>query len=249
MADIDLLVPKKRLTASINALQNIGYGTEENLREKFNNHHHYAPLFRPGEFASVELHHNLMHHSASGILPTDIAYKQVETLEINGACLQVLSPTYRLLHNIVHSEIVDRNYEAGMIALRNLSDFAFIQKHYEQQIDWPAINTTFVQHGKEKVLHSYLYLAHRYLGVPFALKIPPLSSFVHHQRCRSMIRWIGLMEIDRRIQRFSAYHICKRYGCPNTPLALTVGRFRYATKIIRKYIGLGPLKPRDKRYH
>lgn len=238
-ADLDLLVPRKQLAASINALKAIGYGTEKELVEEFNNHHHYAPLFRPGEFASIELHHNLMAASAENILPMDTVWQHVEPMAINGISLQILSPTYQVLHSFLHSQIVDRHYERGIIALRALSDLAYLQHRYQQHINWRAIEALLSQHGKQQILHFYLYLAHRYFGMPLPITIAPsLASFLHHQRCRSKIRWPWLMEIDRRIQHFSAHHIYRLYGYPNTCLALTVGRLRYATKVTRKYFDL-----------
>jgi hypothetical protein len=159
---------------------------EEELKEKYCNHHHYAPLLRPGEFASVDLHHTLLYKTAEKMLSTNTAWKQVELLEIQGACLQVLSPTYRLLHNILHSEIVDRNYQKGIIPLRELSDLVYTQYHYKQKLDWSLIETTFAQHGKQNILYSYLYLACRYLGMSFPEPMEPnLASRIHFQRCRS----------------------------------------------------------------
>ncbi len=235
MVDLDLLVSKKYFTTSINSLQAIGYSTEEKLIEEFNHHHHYAPLSRAGEFASVELHHTLMARSAAKIFPTDTAWRQVEVKEINGACFHVLTPTYRILHNVLHSEIVDRNYNKGIISLRALTDLVYTQYYFEQQIDWPIIKAILAQHNKQEVLYSYLFFAHRYLGMSLPISIrSSLSSFIHQQRCQSKIRWLWLMRIDYHIQRFSAHHICKLYGCPDTFLALTIGRLRYIVRMVRK---------------
>jgi hypothetical protein len=237
MNDLDLLVPKKHFPLSIEVLQTLGYDTKDELKEKYRNHHHYAPLLRPGEFASVDLHHTLLYKTAEKMLPTNTAWKQIELLEIQGAHLQVLSPTYRLLHNILHSEIVDRNYQKGIIPLRELSDLVYTQYHYKQKLDWPLIETTLLQHGKQNILYSYLYLACRYLGMSFPEPMEPnLASRIHYQRCRSKVRWTWFMKLDSHLQGFSSYHICQLYGYPNTPSALIIGRLRYAVSIIRKCI-------------
>ena len=237
MNDLDLLVPKEYFPLSLEVLQSLGYDAEEELKEKYRNHHHYAPLLRPGEFASVDLHHTLLYETAAKMLPTNTAWKQAESLEIQGARLQVLSPTYRLLHNILHSEIVDRNYQKGILPLRELSDLAYTQYRYKQRLDWPIIETTLVQNGKQTVLCAYLHLAYRYLGMPFPLSIRPnLASRFHHQRCRSRIRWAWFRKLDYHFQGFSSHQICQFYGYPNTGLGLTIGRLRYAANILGKFI-------------
>jgi hypothetical protein len=237
MSDLDLLVPKEHFSLSVEVLQTLDYDTEEELKEKYRNHHHYAPLLRPGEFASVDLHHTLLYKTASKMLPTNIAWKQIESLKINSVHLQVLSPTYRLLHNILHSEIVDRNYQKGVIPLRELSDLVYTHHRYKQTLDWSTVETTLARHGKQNILRSYLYLAQRYLGMALPTPVHPnLASRIHHQRCRSRVRWEWFRKLDQHLQGFSSHQICQLYGCPNTPLKLAIGRLRYAVRVVGKCV-------------
>ena len=70
MTDIDLLVPENNLADALRALEQFGYAADPNKLERFNYDHHYAPLLKEGEPASIELHTHVLVQRCRHLLPT-----------------------------------------------------------------------------------------------------------------------------------------------------------------------------------
>lgn len=122
MSDIDLLVAREDVDNCLTALHKLGYQSEPDSEHDYpENHHHCAPLFRPGDYASLEIHRELT-EGAAETLPAQLALAQAEPLLFRGLSMKVLSPAHRALHNILHSQITDHNYSTGRIPLRSLHE-------------------------------------------------------------------------------------------------------------------------------
>jgi len=236
MGDLDILIPGDRLKSCLDALQGLRYRTDENLKRRFADHHHFAPLFRPDAYAAIELHLDPVAPAAVPILPTETAWAHSRPLAVEGVRMRVLSPTHRILHNILHSEIADHNHRRGLICLRQLHDLVATATRYVAEVEWRAIEEGMDRHGRSRELQAYLYLARRLFGLDVSPGgRPAFGSIVHYLRCHLGVRWAWFARGDFLLQRFSARRICRDYGCENTLLPVSIGRARYALYLVKKY--------------
>jgi hypothetical protein len=150
--------------------------------------------------------------------------------------MRVPSPTHRILHNLLHSDLINQTYARGKIALRSLHELVTIQVVEQERIDWQTIQQRMDRSGQAKVLRASLYLTHRYFGSPLPdCMRPTLGAVAHHARTRLQVRWHWLDEFVERAFWFSTPSICERYHCDDSFWSVTKGRLRLATQIACKY--------------
>jgi hypothetical protein len=261
MTDLDILVPEDAAQACWNTLREIGYRPVEDRQDQrttgpplsdwpagYRQHQHLHPLHRPGEYGTVEIHRSALasHCSGAGLLPTQLLWRNTEHIQASGAEMAVPTPTYRILHNLVHSVITDRAYLRGRIPLRPLHETAQMQINFRKSIEWENIREQFASCGKSKVLQGFLYLSHKYFNTPLPDAIPRTAgSVVHHARARLQARWewpkniiepvldFWATEVVERVNHLSAENICARYQCENDFLSITKGRIKLVLRRIR----------------
>ena len=228
MTDIDLLVPREKIDECLPALHGLGYEAEEDIHNDYHeDHHHCAPLFRPGDYGSLEIHRSLTESPYADILPTEIGLADAQPLEFQGLSMKVLSPTHRLLHNILHSQLVDHNHADGIIPLRSLHEVITERSANQERVNWSMIQTQMKRHNRGKVLRAYLYMAHKLFGMSFPEGMKKtLSSRLYYQRCCAQLSWQWANEWGLRLGRYSADTMHRRYGCGNGWIAVNRARFR-----------------------
>jgi len=185
MNDIDLLVPKEKIDECLTALHGLGYESDEDINNDYHeDHHHSAPLFRPGDYGSLELHRSLTESPYVEILSTGIGLAEAQPLELQGLSMKVLSHTHRLLYNILHSQLVDHNYADGIIPLRSLHEVVTEVGANQERIDWSTIRCRMEQHNRGSALRAYLYMTHKLFGMSFQEGMgKTLLSRLYYQRC------------------------------------------------------------------
>ena len=228
MSDIDLLVPREKIDECLPALHGLGYEAEEDIHNDYHeDHHHCAPLFRPGDYGSLEIHRGLAESPYVDILPTEIGLAEAQPLEFRELSMKVLSPTHRLLHNILHSQLVDHNHTDGIMPLRSLHEVVTEYTANQQRVDWSDIQARMGQHNRGNALGAYLYMAHTLFGMSCPEGMgKTLSSRLYYQRCCAQLRWQRANEWGLRLGRYSADTMHKRYGCGNGWIALNRARLR-----------------------
>jgi len=228
MTDIDLLVPREKVDGCLTALHGLGYEAEEDIHNDYHeDHHHCAPLFRPGDYGSLEIHRSLTESPYVDILPTEVGLADAQPLNFQGLSMRVLSPTHRLLHNILHSQLVDHNYADGIIPLRSLHEVVTESAANQERVDWSIIQSRMEQHNRGNALRAYLYMAHKLFGMSFPEGVEKtLSSRLYYQRCCAQLSWQWVNEWGQRLGRYSADMMQKRYGCGNGWIAVNRARFR-----------------------
>lgn len=226
MSDIDLLVARKDVDKCLTALHELGYQSEPDSEHDYPEyHHHCAPLFRPGDYASLEIHRELTEGSAE-ILPAQVALAQAEPLVFRGLSMKVLSPAHRALHNILHSQITDHNYSAGRIPLRSLHEVVTESNAYGDRMDWSLLRMLLQGHNS-KVLRTYLYLAHRLFGMPLPKEIQIMPDCqLYYLRCYAQSGWDWVDAWGVRAERFSVDRIRKRYACKENWMAVNRARLQ-----------------------
>jgi hypothetical protein len=73
---------------------------------------------------------------------------------------------WRIAHNIVHAQIVDRRYRAARPSLRQLLDLAVLRRRHGTAIDWNWQSRHFARFGFAAVLRDNLALAEALLDEP-----------------------------------------------------------------------------------
>jgi hypothetical protein len=241
MTDLDILVPRSRTPDALQAIRDLGYRSEAADELKYIHHHHLAPLFRPGCHAVVELHQELMFRTASRFLPTALGWAHSQALYRDDLRFRTLGPTLSVLHNILHSEIVDRYHPAAAINLRGLHDLLALCHTGPIPIDWGALERIMEGHGLGGVLQGYLRLAQGLFQLP-----PPISpgprGRLHYARCLGRLRWAGYDRLQRRLFRFAGPSIEKRYRGSGGGWWLLGKRARLAAHLLRRRM-LGPISP------
>lgn len=238
MVDLDLLVPHRAAEECWNALRTLGYVPIANAFD-YSDHHHLRPLYRPGHYGPIEIHRDALPPSAARLLPTALIWDQSESVMNEcGIALRVPSPTHRVLHNLLHSELINQTHVRGRIALRSLHELAMMQALYRERLDWETMQRLMEQGGQGRVLRASLYLAHRYFGSPLPDHLhPTLGAVAHYARTRWQVRWDWTNEFVDRLFWFSTPSICERYHCDDRFWSVTRGRIRLATHLACKYSG------------
>jgi hypothetical protein len=238
MSDIDLLVDKDQADTAYDSLLELGYKPDEScLKDYGSDHHHCPPLSRPGDYGNVEIHRALMVDGYADILSTGEALADAGSISCEGLSMKVLSPTHRILHNLVHSQLTDANYVTGIIPLRSLNEVAVESRHAPAPVDWGFISRRMAESGRAEVLRAYLYMAHSLLGMPW----PPgqrttLGARLYSMRCKLQLAWGWFIIWGIRWGRFSRTNIRRLYGCGNGVIELNRARARYARQTLIRYI-------------
>jgi len=228
MTDIDLLVAREKIEECLTALHALKYQADEDIHNDYHeDHHHCAPLFRPGDYGSLEIHRSLTENPYADILPTEIALAEAQPLVFQGLSMRVLSPTHRLLHNILHSQLVDHNHADGIIPSRSLYEVVTESTANQQRVDWSIIQSRMEQHNRGEALGAYLYMAHTLFGMSFPKGMEKtLSSQLYYQRCCAQLSWQWVNQWGLRLGRYSADTMHRRYGCGNGWIAVNRVRLR-----------------------
>ncbi len=241
MVDLDILVPKKSAEECWNVLFTVGYlPIEDNPHfdvDYQGRHHHLRPLFRPGEYGTIEIHRDALPNSAARILSTPMIWEQSEPVaNQSDLAMRVPSPTHRVLHNLLHSDLINQTYVRGKISLRSLHELVMMQAVYRERIDWEIIQQLMNRGGQAQVLRASLYLAHRSFGSPMPDRMrPTLGAVAHYARTRLQVRWHWLDEFVERMFWFSTENICERYKCDNNFWFVAKGRIKLAAFLAGKY--------------
>jgi hypothetical protein len=217
LTDIDILLPRDKAMDCWELLRSSGYGPHGNC-ENTPSHphpHHLHPLSRPGEYAVIELHHDVLPAMSSGFLfgatiteqnarrITCIVSTNTERLSYgDDHALRIPSWTSRVVHCLLHSAFLEANaYRSGILPLRSLHELALMQSSHGPEIDWLDIWQLLSGSGKRRPLRAWPYLAHRLFGSA----LPPtwktmLPMRAHYWRCRWQARW-GVSITLRHIAR------------------------------------------------
>jgi hypothetical protein len=239
MVDLDILVPQKAAEDCWNTLRSLGYCPIEDNPDyyvDYSVHHHLRPLYRSGECGKIEIHRDVLPQGTAHLLPTQLVWMHVEPIEESGVTMGVLSPTYRILHNLLHSNLVNRAYARGNLSLRSLHELVMTQAVFNECIDWKTIRQLMDRGGQVKILHAWLYLAHRWFGSPLPDPIrATLGAAAHYARSRLQARWDWTEKLVDQAMWFSAQDIRERYKCNGSFWFLTRGRLRLAAHLSYQY--------------
>lgn len=237
MADIDLLVPEEAVREAVSALEQVGYCAEPGRVEDLQNHHHYAPLLRIGEPASIELHGHVLIERCQHLLPNELAWSNSEPVPDEELRMRVMTPTYRVLHGLVHAQITDLGHLRGSVQLRPLHDMAAMATKFEPNVEWPEIRYRMERGSHGRTFKGAAGLLSSLFDVRAVDHLATgFSHRFHTWRCRRRLGSESFRMLDDRLQNFSAYKLDRRFGLPDGPFPLLRARLRYGYRLLTRGI-------------
>ncbi len=180
MSDLDILVPSDQLSNALDALALKGY-KELEVSYDPQKLHHWAPLMRPGDYGTIELHQHALNKFVTHVVPTRSIWQAAETKSLDGVRFFLPSPTHSILICMLHSREFNHSDDPRQFNLRALHDLAAITRRYSAKIDWLIIHRHMMDHGLGYVAEAQLLAAQRMLGMPLTRDIMPgPSSRLHY---------------------------------------------------------------------
>lgn len=193
MRDIDMLIAADRIAIARAALAAAGYRVAVTIVAEIG-HVHEPPMLRDGAPANVELHVELSTRTA--MLPA----AEVLARSVRAAPgLRVPAPMDRIVHNVVHAQIVNGDHAGGVASMRDMLDLARLIGAYGDGIDWRAMAETATARGYFRQLSGAMHKAALFAGAglpePFA---GDAGGRRHARRCA----WQrGMPFVDRQLRR------------------------------------------------
>jgi hypothetical protein len=163
--DIDILVPRGKLSSTETMLQQAGWGFYDALTEydERNNRewsHEIPPLRRQDSPLELDVHHNLIQPSSRIKINADELF--AELVAVPGTPFSVLSPTDMVLHSATHLFMSDE-LRGG---LRDLVDMHMLCDHFVAQDSdfWEKLAARAEQLGVQRPLYYAASAMRRILG-------------------------------------------------------------------------------------
>ena len=184
LRDIDLLIdPARSDTVSV-ALRSAGYRSAHFIAAE-PGHVHDAPLVHPNGIVTVEVHRDITTRVA--LLSGAEVFAGSRPLM---AGLRMASPEHRIVHNVLHSQIVNGDYVGGVVSLRDTLDLARLLHAHKFDIDGQAMAQEAKRRGYFRHLSGAIHKAARFAGGPLP---SPFSDDPrgrrHALRCSIQRRW------------------------------------------------------------
>jgi hypothetical protein len=198
LRDIDLLVPWTAYEAARTALFALDYKPSSTIMHDAG-HVHEAPLEHPDRLVSVELHVELT--TRIRYLSADEVLAQAQHVAPG---LTVPSPLHRIVHNVVHAQIVNGDFVGGALSLRDSLDLGRLIGDIVPTKDWFDLAGEARQRGYFRplsgALHKAAYVSGAALPEPF--RSDP-GGRRHLRRCLLQRRWPTLDAGIRSLGVFS----------------------------------------------
>lgn len=236
MGDLDILVGPGEIGGALDVLDELGYGVKPQDGTRFDDHHHVAPRVREDRLAPVELHRGLILREVAHLLPTEVAIRNTEAVASNGWSARILNPTYRMIHNMLHSGIVNRYYEESELDLNALYEMHCMVWRYGGHIDWDEIAATFNGHQIKGVLDGYLHALRKLFGdAPEGIRVG-IGAHSFFLRALARVRWRGYDRFEQRLYSLSPRRIRARYGLSREhgPVAINLKRVQLVAEKLRE---------------
>ena len=215
LSDIDFCITENSLHEAINLLTSTGYITNETNKSIKPVWHHWWPMSHKKWDAVLEVHRYALGYPFSQYIHCDEENFDKNFKQMGSS---VLSPTIRLIHAYIHSDLIDRNYDFKNIDLRQLYEINIIINNYGLQIDWLYIEKKFHSYKIFDKFNYKLYLIYKLFNTEtpimkenFTAKLHLRILYLNFKYYDSFLRKI--FSTNREIlHRLSYTDIRKRYN-------------------------------------
>lgn len=157
LSDIDFCVFENDFTQAKAQLISAGYipdMLDPGIKD-IEKHHHWWPMYHPNWETIIETHQFILTYPYSYWIDCNESTCQNAAYHKD---ITTLSPTYRLIHAYIHSDIIDRSYAFKRIDLRQLYEMSLIIDNHKLQINWRYIEDFFRTHSMWDKFNSKLCL-------------------------------------------------------------------------------------------
>jgi hypothetical protein len=165
MVDIDLLVPDDKVEQAAKLLEILDYQSIRNYDvsldvEKLSGHQ--LPPFRKSfALPVIEIHWTICDPNETYQFDLTELWQRAKNTDFFGETALALAPEDLILHLCHHASY----HHKFNIGVRPLCDLARIIEHFQDQLDWQALQTTAERWQWQKGLYIMLAFAHYSLGV------------------------------------------------------------------------------------
>lgn len=157
IGDIDLLVPAEHYAEALEALVADGYAPLDGVSfDQYQDHHHGPPLGRSDAVASVELHHETVNRYCRQTLPGADVIARSQTIEFGRQHAALPCAEDLVVHNIVHSQHVNRQYWTAEVLLRDAYDLIALIVRFGPELDWQRVVERCARGGSRGAVGFYV---------------------------------------------------------------------------------------------
>ena len=195
LTDIDILIKEEELDQAFNEMVKSGYSfvKEEHELPLDKEFHHIEPISKEGMPTSVELHRTVLAKIAREYM-LDFSKHITKSSHHDFLDVEIFTPTYRLYHAFLHTELQDDNHRIKLLDLRHLFDFTVLVHKYSDQIDWKLLKQLVVENNCIEILNDYLYMA----KIFFSLETPLTTENQKTKQHYNMILKVFELEGTKR---------------------------------------------------
>ena len=181
LTDVDILIKEDELNQAFDELIKSGYSfvREEDERTLTKDFHHIEPISKEGMPTSVELHRTVLGKKATGYM-LDFSEHITKSSHPDFLDVDIFTPTYRLYHAFLHTELQDDDHKFKRLALRHLFDFTILVHTYYQHIDWKLLEQLVIEINCKEILDDYLYMAKIFFSLETPLTIENTRTKQHY---------------------------------------------------------------------
>ena len=198
LRDIDLLMPRAALEDARTALHALGYEPSSTILAEAG-HIHDVPLEHPDRLVCVEMHVELT--TRVRYLSADEVFAEARQVA-PGLC--VPAPLHRVMHNVVHAQIVNGDFVSGALSFRDSLDLGRLTEKTVAAEHWYALAHDARQRGFFRqlsgALHKAAYVSGVVLPEPFR---SDAGGRRHLRRCLLQRRW---PTFDMGIRKLGVFH-------------------------------------------
>ena len=123
-------------------------------------------LLHKDEHIPVELHWQLVTRRFRALLDADAVLRDSSHVLFGEKHARIPSADHRVIHNLVHTQLLDHNYVQGCIRLRQLYDFVLLGRILGDAIDWRRIVFLFERKRYLGALSGYMLAGESLFGEP-----------------------------------------------------------------------------------
>jgi hypothetical protein len=190
MFDIDLVVAPQEFQPAVRTLAASGYREASGIHIEVN-HIHHPPMVCDGAEACVEIHRDLANRIEFLSSPEVIASAR----EVAPGLL-LPDPRHRIVHNVIHAQIMNGDFAGGVLNLRDGLDLARLIASSGPEFDWTALALEGRNRGYFRYLSGAIHATHRILRSP----VPPpfadhLWGQLHAWRCVQQREWPRISKV------------------------------------------------------
>jgi Uncharacterised nucleotidyltransferase len=175
LVDIDLLVAKHEIPATLEVMRALGYSTEEVDPIDRATNHAYA-VFSRSDSMTIDLHQAVGLGVSRLVLPAAEMLSRSVLFDFQGTRVRIPRPEDLLAHHILHAQVHEFYRDRIWPRYRPMYDLTLLQRRYASTIDWSEIVERFKSRRVYGVLALYLAQVDRTLHfkVPAVLTFGPL---------------------------------------------------------------------------